>query len=144
MCEEPKQNHFYCSTFLVLSAVSCRGQKGDTYVPGKMYYFRFHLFRQNRPSQIFEGKQAPRKGYGNIKCGIEDNPRLFQLGYVVIHNQKIMNIHKKLAYFFSWLRTEFENSYTKLSSREENVCCHLLWKNVPKRARVARKPRSNG
>ena len=34
--EKKKRNHFYCSTFfLILSAASCRGQKGDTYVPGK-------------------------------------------------------------------------------------------------------------
>ena len=57
-----------------------------------------------------------------------------------------MNLHKKglnkteLAYFFSWLWTEFENSYTKLSSKKkmcaviscEKMCpSELEWPGSP-------------
>ena len=51
--EKTKRNHFYCSTFfLILSAASCRGQKGDTYVPGKIEenvcYHEKHMPKQAR------------------------------------------------------------------------------------------------
>ena len=49
-----------------------------------IYLDRIDQVKYLKASRLLE------ESYGNIKCGVEDNPRLFQLVYVVIHNQKII------------------------------------------------------